>query len=172
MKAKRFANIVLLFGAILICTISALWCFSSNISSDQIHYAGQTDYVAVDFIRYTDYNEFIEAKCPSIMTADSPEVEKGDNSAFLAGNFYISGRQYQGENCQVFLFRKSQRNYQGIPHPYEGYGESDADTDVWTVPFIAYELDDQQGNIYDKATIILDEKLIGTVPLNVVEVAE
>lgn len=155
----------------LFCAVIALLYFSPRTDSDQMRYTGSFGDVSIDFVRYTDYDAFTNAKHPLIMTSDTAEEEKARGySAFLAGKFHVEGRWYRGVDCGLEILRRKGFKLDGILL-YEGDGTSSAAVER-DIPFIAYEYDDGHGNSYKEIRLTLDDEVAAVVPLKVAELKE
>ncbi|BDR66230.1 hypothetical protein K144312032_04580 [Clostridium tetani] len=150
-------------GILIILFITSMaGIYSSLKINDKIIYSGTNDVASIKVSRFTDYDEFLKEKSPSIIIYNQRN-EMDTSAAFIAGevninyDFYMKDKDYElelvrknGESFSVGLMSKEKLPKDNIIH----------------IPFIAYDFDHSIRGRLEKAIITIDGTEISNLKLN------
>lgn len=138
-------------------------CYSSLKINDKIIYLGNDNVVSIKVSRFTDYDEFLKGKSPSIIIYNQRN-EMDTSAAFIAGevninyDFYMKDKDYElelvrknGESFSVGLMSKEK-----VPKD-----------NIINIPFIAYDFDHSIRGRLEKAIITIDGTEIANLKLKI-----
>lgn len=124
-------------------------------------YYGSNNIYSISLSRFLDYELFLKEKADSILVYDTKD-DFSDSTGYIVGEIQIKEseennniRLEQFQNFKIELIRKSGWNTSSTTMNFEEPIDG-----VSTVPFIAYDFNDSEDNIYKEAVLRIGDSEI------------
>jgi hypothetical protein len=162
LKLKKVKTIILKSSIVIITVFGVIYFMNPfTKDSDMANYYGSNNYYSISLTRFLDYESFLKEKADSIWVYNTKE-DFSDNKGYIAGEIQIKDaeenkniRLEQFQNLKIKLIRKSGWNTSSTTMNFEEPKEG-----VSTVPFIAYDFNDTENNIYKEAILRIGDSEI------------